>query len=232
MIRTLEQHNAAVSAAVSEKIERVRKGQSAAAKDAKANREAWLKQAAVLLGKEFITRTAESANPVKDIPALAVCAGFPSQGALARKRRIGECWPRGASNDGLNHLFISPLLDDPVRVLGVLAHEMAHAIDDCKNKHKKPFKVLADAILLEGKVTATTEGEAFKREIAAPILAKLGPYPHSGINASKLDKSAKQGTRMLKCQCPECGYTVRTTRQWLEMAIPKCPIDEVEMECE
>lgn len=36
----------------------------------------------------------------------------------------------------------------------------------------------------------------------------------------------KQKTRMLKCECAECGYTVRTARKWLEQAgAPLCPIE-------
>ena len=31
-------------------------------------------------------------------------------------------------------------MDDDTRVLDVLAHELIHAIDDCKNGHGLPFK--------------------------------------------------------------------------------------------
>jgi hypothetical protein len=76
------------------------------------------------------------------------------------------------------------------------------------------------AIGLEGKMTATTEGESFKQGIA-PILDAVGPYPHA-----KLSKTARpnQGTRLLKLQCPTCPYTVRITRKWLdEVGPPDCP---------
>ena len=40
----------------------------------------------------------------------------------------------------------------------------------------------------------------------------------------------KQGTRLLKCQCATCGYTVRVTRKWLGLAGPPiCPTDNVRM---
>lgn len=44
------------------------------------------------------------------------------------------------------------------------------------------------------------------------------PVPASS-NAKK-----KQGTRMIKCACGECGYTVRTTAKWLEVGPPCCPL--------
>lgn len=34
---------------------------------------------------------------------------------------------------------------------------------------------------------------------------------------------AKQPTRMLKCFCENCGYTIRATAKWLNIAIPNCP---------
>lgn len=32
-----------------------------------------------------------------------------------------------------------------------------------------------------------------------------------------------QTTRLKKCQCTECGYTVRVTAKWLEVGAPHCP---------
>ena len=41
----------------------------------------------------------------------------------------------------------------------------------------------------------------------------------------------KQSTRMLKCQCGFCGYTIRTTRTWLdEHGPPLCPCVSKPME--
>lgn len=40
-------------------------------------------------------------------------------------------------------------------------------------------------------------------------------------------KGKKQTTRMLKVQCPACGYLARVTRKWLEEAgTPTCPCGE------
>jgi hypothetical protein len=36
---------------------------------------------------------------------------------------------------------------------------------------------------------------------------------------------------MIKCACPSCGYTARTTRKWLDAAgAPVCPTDNETME--
>jgi hypothetical protein len=40
----------------------------------------------------------------------------------------------------------------------------------------------------------------------------------------------KQGTRLIKCECPECGYIARVTAKWLDEAgAPICPTDQISM---
>jgi hypothetical protein len=42
-------------------------------------------------------------------------------------------------------------------------------------------------------------------------------------------KGSKPGSRLLKCECPACGYTIRTTQKWLDIGTPTCPCgDEME----
>ena len=44
-------------------------------------------------------------------------------------------------------------------------------------------------------------------------------------------KIAKQSTRLIKCECAECGYTMRTTTKWIEtLGAPLCPCNEQQME--
>jgi hypothetical protein len=81
---------------------------------------------------------------------------------------------------------------------------------------------MAKALGLEGKMTATTEGEAFKR-LVAPILEAVGPYPHAELHAMTNGRK-KQVARLIKCECAECGYVARVARQWLdEQGAPHCP---------
>jgi hypothetical protein len=158
---------------------------------------------------------------------VRVTCGFPSVRSLngQRNQRIGECWSNECSKDNHYEIMISPVLDDPMRVAGVLAHEMIHAAVGLEHGHKGPFVKLAKLIGLEGKMTATTEGEAFK-QLLAPILEEIGPYPHGALNAAKRSSGPKkQGTRLVKAQCPECGYVVRTTMKWIDEAgNPHCPL--------
>jgi SprT-like family len=158
------------------------------------------------------------------IPAnLRVACGWPSHGATRTKGRvIGQCWGSTSSKDGHYEIFVSPILDDPMRVAGVLAHELVHAVVGVQAKHGKEFKQLATRIGLTGKMTATTEGEAFRAALV-PILADLGPYPHAELSASNSNRP-KQSTRLLKAECGSCGYTVRITRKWIdEVGAPHCP---------
>ncbi len=52
-------------------------------------------------------------------------------------------------------------------------------------------------------------------------LVKVGKYPHSPLDGST---EKKQKTNLLKAQCSECGYLVRVTQKWVDVAIPICPV--------
>ena len=71
---------------------------------------------------------------------------------------------------------------------------------------------------------ATTPGDAFLAAVA-PILAAAGPLPHARLDTGgETTRPKKQATRLLKCECETCGYTVRTARKWLEeLGAPVCP---------
>lgn len=182
------------------------------------NREEWLNKAVEKLRPVF--EAAEVRWP--DGVALRVSVGWPVRGALSKnKRRIGECHPTESSKDEVNEIFISPWLDDPLVVLETEVHEVIHAIDNCKAGHRGAFGVAARKVGLEGKITATHAGDKLKERLNV-IIKDLGEYPHSTLDPATLDKK-KQGTRMIKLQCPACGYVVRTTRQWIEVGLPVCP---------
>lgn len=180
-------------------------------------REAWLVAAVEELGAIF-------AEVGETLPAVRVSVGWP--GGNGRKNAvIGQCWSTAASADKVAQLFVSPVLDDAVRVLDVLAHELVHAIDDCQSGHKGRFAKIAKAIGLEGKMTATVAGDDLKVRLGA-ILDTLGAYPHAALAAAQgADGPKKQTTRQLKVECAEgSGYKVRMTRQWLdEVGAPICP---------
>jgi hypothetical protein len=197
------------------------------------NRESWLEAALVLLGPLFAA--ANMTLPEK----LHVSVGFPSKMALSsRKQRIGECWAGRVSADGTAHIFISPVLDNPVEALATLVHEAIHAIIGTEHGHKAPFVKAMNAIGLTGKPTATEAGETLRVALEA-LLEKLGPYPQPKFNATELQKEIdkkKQTTRLLKASCAQGGeapYTVRVTRVHLDKhGSPWCPCHQQAMAVE
>jgi hypothetical protein len=179
-------------------------------------REQWLDRAKQLLA-DNLTPLAERLNGT----TIRVACGWPSKSALrSAKQRLGECWYAGSSADHKSHnIFISPSLDSVPVILATLTHELAHVAAGSKAGHGPAFKRIARACGLTGKMTATVAGAELRKRVnsLAPL---LGPYPHASIDSSQRQK---QGTRMLKVICPDCGYTVRTTQQWLEHGLPTCP---------
>jgi hypothetical protein len=190
-----------------------------------ATREAWLLSAAEKIAP--MLEQAGGANIVRKVAEgkISISVGFPSK---TIRKRIGECWSAVASeNGGTNHLFISPLLDDTIEVLGVVVHELIHADDDCESKHNGHFRKVALAVGLTGKMTSTEVGEDLQ-PLLKDLAEELGPYPHVKL---KLGAQKKQTTRMLKAicddsECPygeESPYTIRLTKKWVEVGLPSCP---------
>jgi len=101
-----------------------------------------------------------------------------------------------------------------------LCHEGCHAAVGVMHGHRAPFKKLALAIGLSGPMRATVPTPDFEATICAWI-ASEPTYPHAPLTAET--SPTKPGSRLLKARCEACGYTVRVTRQWLEIASPICP---------
>lgn len=156
-------------------------------------------------------------------PLIRFSCGWPSKGGLGNKKRvIGQVWDDTCTTDKHFLIFISPTLDDPIRVVGVQIHEVVHAVVGLAAKHKKPFSSCAAMVGLTPKWTATGESEALKATIAEWVKA-VGPYPHGALNPGMgLDKPEKG--RMLLLEC-ECGLKIRTTQKWLDAYGPEwaCP---------
>ena len=177
-----------------------------------------------LMRPHFKTR----GNP---IPKCSVSCGWPSiKGTAAKSRRIGECWTPDAAKDKRAAIFISPVLgvkvDSECDVLAVLVHEAVHAAVGVECGHKGAFKQCATSVGLVGKMTSTTAGEELV-ELMEEWAKELGPYPHGVMDPATAKKSGpkKQGTRMIKCECTQCGYVARTTKKWLEdVGAPHCPM--------
>ncbi len=158
-------------------------------------------------------------------PNIRVTCGFPSTHATARKHlRIGECWDPSMSKDQTSEISVSPFIDEPLRVLGILVHEVVHTVVGLKAGHLAPFSQCAKAVGLEGPWSGTTESPTLVIEMARWVRA-LGEYPHAALSQDALDpvtgdpilvpsSSRKQTTRMILLTC-SCGCKIRTTRLWI-----------------
>jgi len=181
-------------------------------------REEWLVGAAYELQPDF--EDAEAPLPKK----VRVTCGWPSHGGRATKKRVlGECWPANKSGDEHFEIFISPVESDPIEVLGTLVHELVHAAVGLDAGHKAPFRRVATALGLEGKMTATTTGTVLGERLHK-IADGLGQYPHAAIDPTS--HKVTQSTRMLKIQCPACGWMARTSKKWMELGLPTCACGE------
>jgi hypothetical protein len=179
-------------------------------------REQWLEKGVAALAPVF----AKAGHP---LPKVKVSCSWPGGGSA--RKRIGECWARRMSKAGINEIFVSPLISDPVVALDILAHELVHAVDDCTNGHKPAFVRIAHAVgLTEGKPTNVRAG-AELRAVLVKIVAKIGAYPHATLD---LSSRKKQTARLLKCICTdeECGAVWRMTQSWIDRAGVdlQCPV--------
>ena len=114
----------------------------------------------------------------------------------------------------------SVIVDDINDVLAVLVHELVHAVVGNKAGHGPLFRKCALAVGLEGKMKSTTASPALKLRLNA-LAETLGVYPHGKLN---LSGRKKQSTRMVKMECPRCGYIARTSQKNIDEHGPViCP---------
>jgi SprT-like family len=183
-------------------------------------REQWLQHAVSMIRTDM-----ESLGVT--IPPVKVSCSWPGGGSA--QKRIGECWPRAASQAGINEIFISPKIEAGERVVGILAHELAHAVDDCAHGHGAAFAAIGAQMGMIGKPTQVAPHEAVCEAWNAVMEAAHGAYPHAVLDKS-MSPVKKQGTRMLKCECG-CGAVWRLTQKVIDMvegamSCPACHGDE------
>lgn len=184
-------------------------------------RQMWIEKAVVHFRQHFQECGWTIPNNVR------VSIGIP-KGMHGSKKAIGQCWPDTVSFDGHYEIFSSPELSKEVDVLETIAHELIHATVGMAAGHKGLFKLCALDVGFVGPMASTPSGpkmtDAIKR-----IINSIGYYPAGKIDISQRKKKA---TYLLKCECPSCGYTVRTTARWLAEGDPICPVDKIGMEVE
>lgn len=177
------------------------------------NREAWL-AALVEAWRPLISKT------MGELPPYRIACGFPSKHAAVRNPAVGECWSASRSADDTFEIFVSPALDDPFEVAHTVLHELLHAVVGPELGHKGPFKRAMRRVGLTGRARSSVPGDELASVIRGHVLPNLGPYPHARLDPSRI---ARQSTRLIKASCPQCDYTIRLTRKWLQVGPPLCP---------
>ena len=192
------------------------------------NREPWLRQGIEELRPHFKKHG-------YNLPELIRSHfGFTSFGK--RGKVTGECiYPDGTNK--YHEIIVRCDKDDPVEVINVFAHQLAHAVTG--PKHDKAFR---DCVLRLG--FDITEGleeclpGPVMHELIETIARNLGPLPHDKIDLETVraegkvaDGTKKQEGRQRKAECladhngSTCGYFVHITRERArEFGPPPCPI--------
>jgi hypothetical protein len=165
------------------------------------NREHWLTLGADMVFYDVTSPAGYSTNVNGDplISALRISVGHPSKFAFRKGgKALGETFDANFSTDGTTEIFITPFLDDSIEVLTQVVHEMGHAVLGVKQGHNENYAIYMAKVGLKGTVTKPVITPKLRRALEV-IVSKLGPYPHSKLDASKMP--ATQSTRMLKCIC-------------------------------
>tara|TARA_R110002020_G_scaffold43383_1_gene126154 strand:+ start:1813 stop:2382 length:570 start_codon:yes stop_codon:yes gene_type:complete len=184
------------------------------------NREAWLEKGVEELNALVFSVYGESADNVR------VSVGFPAGSRGAKNSAIGQCWDTSVSAGGFNEIFISPTIEDSVKALDILAHEMVHAIVGTKAGHKGPFKRLATSIGLTGKMTATVAGPELTKTLES-IVDNIGEYVHKKMSPG--EKAKKKGSRLVKVVCTDCDNVARQALSTFDKYGLKCGSCDVSM---
>jgi len=161
---------------------------------------------------------------------LRIAIGFTSSGR--RSKNIGECWDSQCSEDHHFEIFIRPDLSDQRPAADASRshprHELVHAAVGVVARHGKAFSgELLAVIGLVGQWRPPQPGPSREGHAAdtGSCRAAATRRLQLAIGASShSSRRRKQRSGQIKCACNSCGYTVHTTRKWLESAgAPLCP---------
>ena len=169
--------------------------------------------------EEYLQRAYSLLNEIafkpngQECPKINVSCSWIVGTRASNKKTMGQCSSRSSSEALINEIRIVPTVDDSFEAIDTLAHEMAHAVDDCQNGHGAAFKKICLDVGLDGNshMRYAEAGEKLGKTIKN-IIATIGEYPHAkvGINNTK-----KQNVRNLKVACnnEECGFSFRTSKK-------------------
>lgn len=131
-----------------------------------------------------------------DMPSLRWSVGYGAGGTRGKRQ-----WDRiDQTADKMPQAFIRPEVTDAAAVLK-LVKDAAADLDKTK--------------------TTAAVLDVIWPMAEADILKELGPYPQASVSAQQMKKQ-KQPTRLLKAECPGCGYTIRLSKKWADAGLPDC----------
>tara|TARA_R110002020_G_scaffold461160_1_gene679965 strand:- start:19 stop:621 length:603 start_codon:yes stop_codon:yes gene_type:complete len=181
-------------------------------------REEWLVSSLSLINQEVFIPAG------RELPSnIMIACSFALSGNRLGAKKIteGTCFDKSLSANKENHqIIITPLIDDPVKVLDIVVHECLHAQVGVACGHKGDFVTGMKDIGLTGKPTIAHANPELLVKLEG-ISDQLGAYPHSRLDTTG---RKKQSTRMIKCQCPnpDCGMVGRFSRGALKNGPPHC----------
>lgn len=187
-------------------------------------REQWLNDAVDILRPIY--------EPQATVPEVKVSIGFPPKKGVGKHRVLGVCFVADAAADRIHQIYINPTVAETGGadgILSILMHELIHACG--VYNHGKEFRKVALYIGLEGNMRSSTASEDLQNNLFKHIIKKLGTFPHAYLE-NMLPGIKPDKCRMFKCECRQCGYTVRVARKWIDIATPVCPVCDIELEKE
>jgi hypothetical protein len=195
-------------------------------------REHWLRAAWGVLGKMIHDATGA------EIPPIQVSVGYG--GKKYERDVLAVCNPRSWAEDGVNQIFISPEISDPVEFLRALLHEGIHAVVDCQDKHGGRFKEIAIKVGFGLPMTSTPASAGLKDELEL-LAIELGPFPHAALHpqtvsagkgdgpgtgdtssAGPSDTNRNLGFRCVDKTCPGHTSVIRMVRSKAERCAMVC----------
>lgn len=206
-------------------------------------REAWLEEAITIMRPRFV----EIGFPLPERVHISI--GFSYGAAKENATILGTTWKRAASEDAVNHVFISPEDSDTARILETLLHELIHVALDCEDGHRGRFAEAATRLGFTGPMTTTPSTIELAAELMV-LAAELGEFPHGKltprqtVSVTPTDDTTGPGTTNVKItsgpapqknryhvvHCPADGYRVRLVTKWIDAGLPYCGICGTRME--
>jgi hypothetical protein len=160
--------------------------------------------------------------------------------SAGRKNALGWFGPQHWTGKDKKHVHEINLCAEHLQTHNMgetLLHELAHAenevlgIKDCSGSrmHNRKFKSMAEKLGLEVKPRDRAVGFGYTdladegKKFLASIKFDLSIFS-SHRNGGASGKAKKPGSRLVRCECDNCGYICRTTQKWLDdVGAPHCP---------